>query len=106
MRRVVITALATAAIALGTSTAALAVTVSGDGLAVGGVHSGQDCPITGPGNPGFSGCWATQAGTTADPGEDATASQVVAQIALTGTSDISDNYDTIDGSEFTLSLGD
>lgn len=106
MRRVLMISLAAAAsIAALSSTAAQAgPTLSGDSFAIGS-FDGQDCPITGPnGSNGFSGCWATQDGIATSAGGDPTASRSVAQIGLTGTTDISTNYPTIDGSEFTLTL--
>ena len=105
MRRVLMTALATASLAVMAPTAAQAtVTVSGDGFAIGS-FPGQDCPVTGKnGSNGFSGCWATQTGIATSAGEDPTASRSVAQIGLQGTTDISTNYSTIDGGEFTLGL--
>ena len=96
-------ALAVSISAMASTAAQAAVTVSGDTFAVGS-HAGQDCPITGPGNPGFSGCWITSSGTTGTQPTDPTASRVVAQIGLAGTTDISTFYTTISGSEFSLSL--
>jgi hypothetical protein len=108
MRRVLITALAAASISAMASTAAQAVTVSGDTFFV-GTHAGQDCPVTGAQNGGFTNCWATQTGIVAGPQpNDPTASQVVFKQDAGGDQEINPAYQTltggIDGTEFTIAL--
>ncbi|MGN6849282.1 MAG: hypothetical protein ACTHJK_07380 [Sphingomicrobium sp.] len=104
MRRLLISLATAASIGITATAAHAGPTLSGDTYAIGS-FDGQDCPITGPGGSnGFSGCWATQSGVTTSANGDPTASRSVAQIGLNGTTDISTNYPTIDGSEFTLTL--
>lgn len=103
MRRALVTALAAASMVAMASSAQAAIVV-GDGFAVGGLHGGNDCALGG--GVGFSGCWITANGTTTtQPPADQNPSRVVAAIGTNGsTSDISTNYPTIDGSEFTVSF--
>jgi len=107
MRRVLMTALATAAIALGTSTAAQAVTVSGDQYFVPPVHSGQDCPGTGGAGSGFDACWATIEGVVYSMPDDPNASLSVAKVNSDGgLDDVSGNYTTITADDLDVSLED
>jgi len=106
MRRVLMTALATAAIAIGTSTAAHADTVSGDQFFVPPVHSGQDCPGTGGAGSGFDDCWATTGGVVYSVPDDPNASLSVAKVGPNGLEDVSDNYTTITADDLVVSLED
>jgi hypothetical protein len=98
------TALATAAIAIGTSTAAQADTVSGDGFFVSPVHSGQDCPGTGGAGSGFDACWATTGGVVYSVPNDPNASLSVAKVGPNGIQDVSGNYTTITADDLQVSL--
>ena len=109
MRRVLITALATAAIAIGTATTAQAVTVSGDPFFVPPLHEGQDCPGTGAdnGGGGFDACWATTGGVVYEMPNDPNASLSVAKLDANGDLvDVSGNYTTITADDLDVSLGD
>ena len=99
MRRVLMSALATAAITLATATPALAATqIIGSGP--NGTFSGNDCSGSG----GFSNCYATQTGVVQGAPTDPAllGSPVIIKSGSDGSTDISSLFTTVTGGEFQI----